>query len=87
MFRPTSLFLTWGVLLVGGLTLAGMARRNQAAMAYSGLALLALSGVAWVAACCALARARGRDWWWGLLGLAGPLGLLVLVLLPKPTAA
>lgn len=42
--------------------------------------VLGTASLAW--GCWALAKGKGRSDWWGLLGLAGVVGLVVALLLP-----
>jgi len=50
-------------------------------IAYAGL-------VFWVRGCCGYAFSKGRSRWLGMVGLSGPIGLLLIALLPpKPSTA
>jgi len=48
-------------------------------VAYAGLLL-------WVRGCCGYSFSKGRSRWLGMIGLSGPIGLLLIALLPpKPS--
>jgi hypothetical protein len=68
----------WGLLLgVAGLGLQGFGRASD------NDALLLLGAAALVGGLAFYARMRGRDAWWGLLGLLSIVGLVILYILPK----
>ena len=49
-------------------------------VAYAGL-------VFWVRGCCGYAVSKGRSRWLGMVGLSGPVGLILIALLPQKSAA
>lgn len=50
----------------------------QAAYAYFGSAIMIAGYILFVCGCFMYAKGKGRSFWWGVLGLLGPLGLPLL---------
>jgi len=52
--------------------------KDSSGYLFFGKAIMLCSYALFICGCFMYARGKGRSWYWGILGVLGPLGLLVL---------
>jgi hypothetical protein len=76
-YRLQSILGIWGGLLLFALGFI-VTGKHEAGYIFFGNAIMSASFALFICGCFMYARGKGRSWYWGILGLIGPLGLVAL---------
>ena len=76
-YRLQAILGIWGGFLLFTLGFLVMSK-HEAGYIFFGNTIMSGSYALFICGCFMYARGKGRSWYWGVLGLLGPLGLLVL---------